>query len=155
MNSWQQKINIMNWGNKITIVITTFIVGMLSMVYVASKQSNEMIDGNYYEKELKYQNIIEASNNLKNLQGSINIEQSINDLTIKLPTTATNNLHNGNIEFIKADDSKKDYQKKIQDGTSELYIEKNKLHKGFYKLRIYWENNNIPYYYEDKINIAK
>ena len=48
----------MNWGHKITIVILTFIIGMLGMVYVASKQTNEMFDSNYYEKELKYQNYI-------------------------------------------------------------------------------------------------
>ena len=45
----------MNWGHKILIVYATFIIAMLGMVYVASKQTNEMQDENYYVKELKYQ----------------------------------------------------------------------------------------------------
>jgi hypothetical protein len=50
----------MNWGHKIAIVIAAFVIGMLSMVYFASQQTNEMIDDNYYQKELAYQDIINA-----------------------------------------------------------------------------------------------
>ena len=48
----------MNWGKGITLVIILFIITMLGMVYVASKQTNEMVEANYYDKELKYQNLI-------------------------------------------------------------------------------------------------
>ncbi len=45
----------MNWGHKITIVIVVFLVAMVSMVIVAYRQTNDMIDENYYTKELEYQ----------------------------------------------------------------------------------------------------
>ena len=44
----------MNWGYKILFVIILFVVGMVGMVIVAFKQSNEMLDTNYYERELQY-----------------------------------------------------------------------------------------------------
>jgi hypothetical protein len=54
----------MNWGHKITIVIIVFLVGMLGMVFIALRQNNEMIDDDYYKKELAYQQVIDAKNNL-------------------------------------------------------------------------------------------
>ena len=51
----------MNWGHKLTIVIVLFVAGMLGMVSYAMMQDNEMIDDHYYQKELEYQDVIDAS----------------------------------------------------------------------------------------------
>ena len=57
----------MNWGYKILFVIILFVVGMVGMVIVAFKQSNEMLDTNYYERELQYQQLIDASARLNQI----------------------------------------------------------------------------------------
>ena len=54
----------MSWGYKILIVYILFIGMILGMVYVASRQTNEMQDDNYYAKELVYQSVIDGKNNL-------------------------------------------------------------------------------------------
>jgi regulatory protein YycI of two-component signal transduction system YycFG len=54
----------MNWGRGLTLFIVGFILAMLGMVYIAFKQSNEMIEDNYYDREVKYQEIIDAKSNL-------------------------------------------------------------------------------------------
>jgi len=66
----------MNWGKSITIVIVSFIAIVLGMVYVASKQTNEMIDKNYYDKEIKYQTLIDAAENLNKVSKDSLITQS-------------------------------------------------------------------------------
>jgi hypothetical protein len=57
----------MSWGYKILIVYILFIGMILGMVYVASRQTNEMQDDNYYAKELVYQSVIDGKNNLNAL----------------------------------------------------------------------------------------
>ena len=144
----------MNWGHKITIVILTFIIGMLGMVYVASKQTNEMFDSNYYEKELKYQNYINASNNLQALNTKIVVTQTTENLIITIPSISISNINEGKIELLKADDSKKDLSQKMNSSAQQI-IKKSELSSGLYTARIFWINNNTPYYFEQKINIVK
>lgn len=144
----------MNWGHKITIVILTFIIGMLGMVYVASKQTNEMFDSNYYEKELKYQNYINASNNLQALNTKIVVTQTTESLIITFPSISISNINEGKIELLKADDSKKDLSQKMNSSAQQI-IKKSDLSSGLYTARIFWINNNTPYYFEQKINIVK
>ena len=53
----------MNWGYKLIVVIAVFLIAMLAMVGVAYKQSNEMVESNYYDKEINYQSLINAASN--------------------------------------------------------------------------------------------
>ena len=55
----------MSWGKGLSIVIIGFIVIMLGMVYISFQQTNEMIEDNYYDRELKYQEVINAKNRLE------------------------------------------------------------------------------------------
>ena len=75
----------MNWGYKIAIVIGVFLAGMLGMVYYASIQTNDMIDDNYYQKELEYQQVIDAQKNLAAITSDNIMSQSMFDVVITLP----------------------------------------------------------------------
>ena len=81
----------MSWGYKILIVYILFIGMILGMVYVASRQTNEMQDDNYYAKELVYQSVIDGKNNLNALPEKLVVENTSDAVQIKLPaSTATN-----------------------------------------------------------------
>lgn len=141
----------MNWGNKILIVIIAFIVGMLSMVYVAGKQTNEMFDSNYYEKELEYQKFIDASKNLSLISQTVETKQDAKELYIQLPTITTSNIQDGFIELLKASNKAKDIKINIKNETSAtIKIAKTQLTKGLYTIRVFWTNAGTNYYYENK-----
>lgn len=141
----------MNWGNKILIVIIVFITGMLSMVYVASKQTNEMFDSNYYEKELEFQKFIDAAKNLSVINQTVEISQDDNQLYIQLPAITTNNIQDGFIELLKANSKEKDIKLNIKKETSAVIkIAKTQLTKGLYTMRVFWTNAGTNYYYENK-----
>lgn len=146
----------MNWGYKITIVIITFIVAMLSMVFIASKQTNDMIDSNYYAKELAYQQIIDAVDNTKPYLANISIVQTNKAILLKLPKDISNALDaNASIELIKVDNKTKDITISLVLNNGEQLISKSRLHTGAYLARISWKNNGIAYYYKQNINIIK
>jgi hypothetical protein len=142
----------MNWGHKITIVIVVFLVAMLGMVYYASIQSNEMIDDHYYQKELVYQDVIDAQQNLMNLTADNIVSQTMYEVVITLPTGSFEKLETGNIELLRNDNQSKDVQQAIiPNGSNRRTVSKSSLSKGIYKARIKWSSGGTEYYKEESV----
>ncbi len=144
----------MNWGHKITLVIVIFILTMVGMVYISFKQTNEMMDENYYDKEIKYQKLIDASNNLKEIHQDSLLQMNDDAIIMQFPTGTFNQYNVGKIEFLCQDKQKNDYTVSLKPNSEgEFIVDKNKLKQGSYTARIYWKNNNIAYYREEKFKI--
>ena len=56
----------MNWGYKILLVFAVFVAGILFLVYKSSNQKMDLVTTDYYEKELKYQQKIDAMDKVAN-----------------------------------------------------------------------------------------
>ena len=144
----------MNWGYKILIVYAAFVVMMLGMVYVASRQTNEMQDENYYAKELVYQTVIDGKNNLDSLPDKISITNTSDAVQLKIPSAATANITEGTIYFLRPSDEKKDIHEHLAvNGNGEQSIPKAKFVKGLYNVQISWKSNGKIYYSEQKFNV--
>ena len=144
----------MNWGHKIAIAYILFVVGMLSLVYVSSLQTNEMIDENYYEKELQYQSLIDGKNNLSQFTQKELLRDSASMLVLALPLEVRENCK-GEITFLRNDDKKKDKQMTLAlDANGNQYFPKSHFAMGVYWVRIKWESQNKSYYSEQKILIS-
>ena len=146
----------MNWGHKITIVIIVFLAAMLGMVFYASMQTNEMVDKDYYKKELKYQQVIDAAQNLINRSSDNLVSQTMMELVVTLPVGTYEKLDEGQIEMLRTDAERKDIVKELtRIGTNRYVIQKSELSKGVYRARIKWTNNGIPYYKEESVFVEK
>lgn len=142
----------MNWGHKITLVIIIFIITMLAMVFVAFKQTNEMVDSNYYEKELKYQSLIDAAHNLNAVSNEVILSKNPDGLLVTIPMALTNNFENGTIEFLRNDDEKKDITLSFKPDSQGLFlIHSSKVSPGSYKVRIKWDSDKKSYYREQNL----
>jgi hypothetical protein len=142
----------MNWGYKILMVIILFISAMMGMVYIASQQKNEMIDEHYYEKELAYQGLIDAKNNLASVSKEPLLSQTAQAIEIRLPTSLFENITENTIEFLRPDDQTKDLKMVLlTDSTGKQTIQKTNFHRGMYKVRIKWSKDNKLYYKEDNL----
>ncbi len=146
----------MHWGYKILAVFAIFVVGMLGMVYVAMHQTNEMIDDNYYEKELKFQDKINAFKNLTAIAEKIVVLDSSDVVKIKLPTATISAQSTGTIEFVRSSDQRRDIT--LQLATNEFGVQllpKTKFIQGQYLLRLNWQTNGKPYFYQQRMMINK
>lgn len=142
----------MNWGYKIMVVIIAFIIGMLSMVFVAFKQTNDMIDEHYYEKEMKYQSLIDAAQNLNEVNDSALMEQESGQLLLRLPASLLSGFQKGKLEFLRIDDKKKDFTLDfIPDSSGVFLIDNANFIRGAYKARIQWKSHSKDYYREQNI----
>jgi hypothetical protein len=146
----------MNWGHKITIVIVVFLTAMLGMVYLASRQTNEMIDEKYYEKEMAYQELINAKENLQQVTTKSLVSQSDSELIIQLPAALAAASGNGISSLIRNENRKMDLQYPFGLAvTGKQVLNKSRLQKGWYLLRVRWKSNGREYFAEENINILK
>lgn len=147
----------MNWGYKIIIAYAIFIGGILSMVYVASQQTNEMQDENYYAQEIKYQEIIDGKNNLNAFPNKVSVSKSdSNNLLLKIPTETIANIEKGKIYFLRPSDQTKDLHISLKvNENGEQLIPLNLLTAGLYTIKISWKSNGKIYFHEQSYSVEK
>lgn len=144
----------MNWGYKILIVILLFVGGMGVMVSIAMKQKNEMIDEQYYVKELQHQGQIDAENNLNALDETLTLEEQSDALVLHIPSASNDNISDGTVIFLRPSDQSKDRRFLLEPNKEGFQkIAKSNFIKGQYKVRISWKSDHKPYYDERSIFI--
>jgi hypothetical protein len=144
----------MNWGYKITLVIVLFLAGMAFMVSIAMKQKNEMVDDQYYVKELHHQEQIDAATNLNAVSEKLRIKDSAGFIQLSLPPSLLACNMTGEIEFLRPSDQTKDRVLPLQlDSLGLQLIPKTNFIKGLYRVRIAWESEAKPYFSEQTLFI--
>ena len=64
----------MNWGYKILTVYIIFIAGILLLVFKSSTQNQDLVTKDYYEQELKYQQVIDATERANALSSEVKFQ---------------------------------------------------------------------------------
>ena len=99
----------MSWGRGISIFIILFIITMLGMVWLSMQQNVEMIDTNYYQKEIEYQNVIDGKNRLKaQLKGAVFYQDQNNKHVLFLNKAYYEPKDTIFVELLKLDQEKRD-----------------------------------------------
>lgn len=144
----------MSWGNRVIIILVVFVAGIMTMVYISMQQTNEVIDSNYYEKELVYQDVINAKQNLLRLADTVAIQQNEKNLVITFPQESVNGIESGKIEFMRLSSSKSDRSFELNKTNGAVYeVPVSSFEKGWYKIRMSWKSAGIEYYHEQNFNI--
>ena len=72
----------MNWGWKITLVYSLFVVGILTLVFKARSEKVDLVATDYYAQELAFGKRIEAQRNAGELSERPVIRQDSYDLVL-------------------------------------------------------------------------
>ena len=106
-------------------------------------------DRQYYVKELKHQSQIDAENNLNALAEKLTVTDSLGALIVKIPSAAQQNINEGSVVFLRPSDKSKDRFVALNvDASGRQVLDKSIFIKGQYKVRISWNSEGKPYYYE-------
>jgi hypothetical protein len=139
-----------NWGTGIIFVYTGFVVFMLGMVYLCTRQHFDLVTKDYYEEELKYQQVIDGMNNEKALGKATAIVMGSDQVTVTLPMTTIDG--EGFVIFYKPDNAKFD-KKYALEGKTAVQVPLKDLAKGIYKVKASREHQGKPYYNEQSVYI--
>ena len=139
----------MSWGKGITLVIIVFLCGMLGMVYVASLQTNEMMDDHYYERELAYQQVIDGQQNSMRADQQSMLRMDSSGVSVYLP-----NAHlpaaEGRVSFIRLSNQQLDRSFTLKaDSAGRQLFPAGEFVRGEYLMRLQWSSNGEAFYREE------
>ena len=144
-----------NWGKGIVIAIISF-VGFIMFFVITMTTDNQydhdLVTEKYYEKELSYQDKINASRNAQNLSEKITLDQTADGLKILVPKEFHGETLKGKVFLYRPSNKKLDFEIPISLSDHNLLIPDNKLLDGRWNINIDWTYNNEAYLYKKAIN---
>ena len=141
----------LSWGYKIMIVYIAFVAGMGFLVFKASSQKFDLVTKDYYDQELKYQQVIDQAANSSRLSAPVIIERNLSDLKISFPYEMKNKKKLVDFYLYYAADAKKDFRKSFEINENEITQALPVGMKGMYELKLTWEAGGVKYYFERKL----
>lgn len=137
-----------NWGHGMVISLGAFIIFILSMLFLFpnGQKNSEMVTDNYYEEELKYQDVIDAKKRADELQEKPVYSQDKEGIRITFPQDYNNS--NTTVKFVmnRTDDQNLDVHKAVQlDARKSFLIPAQVLKMGNYTLRLSWTKDKTDY----------
>ena len=140
----------MNWGKSIVVVYVLFVFGIGYMVYRSTQENFEMVDSNYYQKELEYSDNMQAKNHAVALNRVPKVERSEKTVYLNIPV-ATNKNISGEVYAYCPSSSKNDRKiaiKKTAGADSTVFVPLDVLNKANYQLKISWKEGSESFYSE-------
>lgn len=138
------------WGHKVTFAFLAFAVFILYMVSKMLNTQVDLVEKDYYAKELQFQNQINKHNNMLALGDSaVIISQDEYQIKIEIKDISPEKI---NLYFYYPADIKNDTSLFFQKQNL-IMIDKKYLKKGKTKLKIEWKDTQKEYYYEKELLI--
>lgn len=136
------------WGHGIVLALASFMIFILSMIFLFShgQKNSELITDNYYEDELRYQQVIDAKENADKLSAKPVYLQDARGVTVKFPPEFNNGNTKFKIDLHRAEDQKLDIIREMPlNSRNEIFLPKEILAKGNYVLRMMWTKDQQQY----------
>ena|SRR6218665_98668 len=137
----------LHWGHGLAIALGCFILFILFLILVfpMGKQNAEMISNNYYEEELRYQDIIDAKENAAKLEEQPVYKATSEGMMISFPASIKVDEDKANFVLFRTEDSNLDVKKEVGLQHNLFLIPKKVLSPGSYTLKLKWTENKKPY----------
>src|SRR5690349_8662665 len=127
----------LNWGHKLLFFSTLFLLLIMGFVYVMIRQSVELVEQDYYEKGMKYQQVI---NSKKDSEKILQVKLTTNDSGQKglsLTIIDSSLTINGEIAFYRPSDKSKDFVIPFSVTCSlPVFYPLNLIDKGVWKIKL-------------------
>lgn len=138
------------WPKLIIVAYLTFIGGMVFMVTQSFKQNTELEYDDYYQREVNYQDKIDAIQRVKKLKQKPEISIMNDTIHLFIPAHLTG-FEEGDWYFYHITEKKGDRQIHLKEPTA--FFPLRELGKGKYRLEVDWNGGKERYFYKEELNI--
>jgi len=143
-----------NWGTGIFIVIVIFLLAVIAFFIFITNLEINLVEDNYYEKELVYQERIDKINNTSSLPGKIMVLQEPGIVIVEFPELDSLFTPEGILTFYRPSDPKQDFLVPLQlNDSSRQVLDISGIQKGKWVIKIDWAIGGTEYYYEEEVFI--
>jgi hypothetical protein len=144
----------LNWGHKITLAFSAFVLLMFTLVYKSMKTDFQLVTKEYYKDELAYQQVIDGTNRANKLKGNVQVAQTKDGLSIQLPAEMKGKNISGNIWLYCSSDDKKDRRLELViDENGKHMITDKSILPANYLLNVTLKADELSYYNEQRIEV--
>lgn len=134
----------MNWGKKIILAYAVFMAIILTLVAMSMRHDVDLVAEDYYQQELKYQDVIDAENAAAQRPFSMNITDT--GLIIQLDSVSTASGFKGSASFLRPSDDKLDFQDELTtNNNGKTIIPLTKFSAGRYEATITWVSSGVTF----------
>lgn len=141
----------MNWGKSIVLAFVIFISFIMYIVIRSAQEGIDLVSEDYYNEELKYQDVIDAEINTLPFKDSIRIEHIAQTIEMEFPDAIIVDAE-GEIYFFRPNDIKLDKKILLSTNTDGLQIiGADQFIPGMYVVKVNWNKNGKTYFYQQNI----
>lgn len=143
-----------NWGTGIVIAIVGFISFIMYFVITMTtdkKFHHDLVTEKYYEKELTYQEKIDASNNMKELGETIELEKIADGLLIKFPEKFKTEKKEGKVFLYRPSDKQLDFEIPFSITNNYLLVPDKSLLGGRWNITVEGMHKKKKYLFTEEI----
>lgn len=141
------------WPGGIILAMILFCSFMIGFTIYSIQNQNELVDTDYYAKELRYQEVITQKENLHALSEEVLVTQEAGALSFSLPLLLQQ-ADSGYVVFYRPNDQKRDFEINWAAFTSAGYrIGNERLGTGRWVVTLKAYHKGLGYFSEHRINI--
>lgn len=140
-----------SWGHKILFVYLSFVLGIIFLVYKASQEKFDLVTPNYYEAELKFQDVINDKQRVAELSAPLKITHSVNSVRIQFPGEFLDKQVEGELYLYRPSDASEDLRKKFSTNRNFVDIALDREFSGSYEVKLSWQVGGKTFYNEQRI----
>jgi hypothetical protein len=124
----------LNWGHKLVFFMVSFMLFIAFMIYRISVQQVDLVDTNYYERGVKYQDELNKFTEAQVVKPQVNFEDGVLHFKIDGSQPVS-----GNLLIYRPSDAKMDFTIPFETDTTQSYTYSTvSLQKGLWKATFEW-----------------
>ncbi|MCL7753822.1 FixH family protein [Polaribacter sp. Z022] len=145
-----------NWGTGIVVAIIGFISFIMYFVITMSTDNNyshDLVTEQYYQKELEYQQQIDATKNAAKLEENISLKKTKEGLQVYFPSDFDKNEIKGKIFLYRPSNKQLDFEMPISISNTYLLVPEKRLLDGRWNITISWNYKSKDYLFKKELNL--
>lgn len=154
MNTEPRRFN--PWPYAIIGVFVVFILGTAGLIVMATSNRMELVSGDYYEQELRYQRQMESVDRTKALgkKASVALDASRKNILIAVPAEHVAQLVEGRIQLYRPSASGLDRRINL-DLTPEgrQLVDVSSMPHGLWKVRVQWKVGAEDFFLDESVKL--
>ncbi len=141
-----------SWGIRIAALYIGFVLLIGTLVFKSMNEKVDLVSDDYYARELKFQESIDARSNASSLPYTIEHHFEGGELLLRFPEQMPGNTLSGEVIFFRPSDSGKDFRVKMKPDTEGIQrIPLSSFERGLYKMQFEWKQEGKVYFSEESI----
>lgn len=142
------------WPYGIIAAFGLFLFGTTGLIVIAATHRDSLVSGDYYEREIQYQNHIDGAARAWQAGATMNLEAAARRITISLPAGQIGRNLSGQIELYRPSAAGLDRRFELQpEASGRQTIELADLPAGPWEVRLAWNAGGQEYFLDQKIVI--